>query len=137
MGDTGAIRELVTSRTGLNQRMDRTNRRCTPMHLAVVKKQANALVTLIELGGDLNLEDAVGLTPLDQAALDGEEELARLLMAALPRITPACVPAVSVGETAGSSFVFASVLSALARPKSSTLTAPSDVSLILAGFKSR
>ena len=50
--------------------MDRTNHRRTPLHLAVVKRQLASLAALIELGADLNLRDAVGLTPLDQAALE-------------------------------------------------------------------
>ena len=50
------------------------------MHLAVVKKQPASLAALIDLGADLNLEDAVGLTPLDQAALDGEDEMTRVLI---------------------------------------------------------
>src|SRR6185295_1850411 len=51
-----------------------------------------SLAALIGLGADLNLEDAVGLTPLDQAALDGEDELTRLLIAAGAAITlPAAI----------------------------------------------
>ena len=72
MGEADAIRELATAGADLNQRMDRTNHRRTALHLAVVKKQPAALAALIELGADLNVEDAVGLTPLDQAALNGE-----------------------------------------------------------------
>ena len=63
-----------------NQRMDRTNYRRAPLHLAVVKRRPEAIAALIELGADLNLEDAVGLTPLDQAALIGEHEMVRLLI---------------------------------------------------------
>ena len=58
----------------------------------MVKKQVAALAALIELGADLNPEDAVGLTPLDQAALDGEDEMARLLIDAGASITlPAAI----------------------------------------------
>jgi ankyrin repeat protein len=88
MGDTGAIRELARSGADLNERMDRTNKRRTPLHLAVVKKQIAALATLIELGAALDSRDAVGLTLLDQAALDGEEEMVRLLIDAGATITP-------------------------------------------------
>ncbi len=80
MGDAAAIRELATAGADLNQRMDRTNHRRTALHLAVVKTQPAALATLIELGADPNIEDAVGLTPLDQAALNGESEMTRLLI---------------------------------------------------------
>lgn len=92
LGEAGVVRELANTGADLHQRMDRTNRRRTPLHLAVVKKQAAALAALIDLGADLNLEDAVGLTPLDQAALDGEQEMARLLIDAGAAITlPAAI----------------------------------------------
>ncbi len=62
-----------------------------------------------------------------------------LMYAAVPRMIPALVEAtVSVGdcsiavEPAG-----AELSNALARPKSSTLTSPSDRTLTLAGFRSR
>jgi len=92
MGDADVIRALAAAGADLNQRMDRTNHRRTPVHLAVVKKQIAALIALIDLGADLNLEDAVGLTPLDQAALDGEDQMARLLIDADAAITlPAAI----------------------------------------------
>jgi uncharacterized protein len=92
MGETGVIRELAKSDADLSQRMDRTNQRRTPLHLAVVKTQVAALATLIELGAPLNLEDAVGLTPLDQAALNGEGEMTRLLITSGAAITlPAAI----------------------------------------------
>jgi ankyrin repeat protein len=80
LGETAMIRELVQSGANLNARMDRTNHRRTALHLAVVKKQPASLAALIDLGADVNLEDAVGMTPLDQAALDSEDEMTRLLL---------------------------------------------------------
>ena len=80
MGEADVIRALAAAGADLTQRMDRTNQRRTPLHLAVIKKQVAAVAALIDLGADLNLEDAVGLTPLDQAALDGEHEMVRLLI---------------------------------------------------------
>jgi ankyrin repeat protein len=92
MGEAGVVRAFAAAGADLNQRMDSTNKRRTPLHLAVVKKQVTALAALIELGADLNLEDAVGLTPLDQAALDGEDEMVRLLVDAGASITlPAAI----------------------------------------------
>ena len=86
------IREVVQSGAELNARMDRTNHRRTAVHLAVVKKQPGSLAALIDLGADLNLEDAVGLTPLDQAALDDEDEITRVLITAGAAITlPAAI----------------------------------------------
>jgi ankyrin repeat protein len=91
-GEPAAIRELVQSGADLNARMDRTNHRRTALHLAVIKKQPASLAALIDLGADLNLEDAVGMTPLDQAALDGEDEMTRLLITAGAVITlPAAI----------------------------------------------
>lgn len=92
LGEPPVIRELVESGADLNARMDRANHRRTALHLAVVRKQPASLAALIDLRADLNLEDAVGLTPLDQAALDGEDEMARLLIAAGAAITlPAAI----------------------------------------------
>jgi uncharacterized protein len=81
LGEADAIRDLARAGASadaavdLNQRMDRTNYRRTPLHLAIVKKQPASLRVLIDLGADLNLEDAVGLTPLDHAALAGDPAL--------------------------------------------------------------
>ena len=92
MGDVDAIRALAASGADLDQRMDRTNKRRTPLHLAVVKKQAAALATLIGLGAALDVQDAVGLTPLDQAALDGEDQMAGRLISAGAAVTaPAAI----------------------------------------------
>jgi ankyrin repeat protein len=92
MGDAAIVRALAASGADVNQRMDRTNQRRTPLHLAVVKKQMAALAALIDSGANLNLTDAVGLTPLDQAALDGEDHLTRLLLEAGATITmPAAI----------------------------------------------
>ena len=92
MGEADVVRALAAAGADLNQRMDRTNHRRAPLHLAVVKKQVAALAALIELGADSNLEDAVGLTPLDHAALNGEDEMTRLLIDAGATITlPAAI----------------------------------------------
>jgi ankyrin repeat protein len=80
-GATDAIREIAKSRTEIDRSMDRTNHHRRPLHLAVVKKQPGALSVLLELGADVEMEDAAGLTPLDQAALSGEGEMAEQLIA--------------------------------------------------------
>ncbi len=92
LGEADVIRDFARRGVDLNERMDRTNHRRTPLHLAVVKKQPAAVAALIELGADLNAEDAVGLTPLDQAALDGEEAMAAMLIDAGAIVTlPAAI----------------------------------------------
>ncbi|HEY7441023.1 MAG TPA: ankyrin repeat domain-containing protein [Vicinamibacterales bacterium] len=80
MGDVDAIRDCIRDGADLNQRMDRTNHRQTPLHLAIVKKQVHSLATLLELGADPDIEDAAGLTPLDQAALTNEQEMVQHLL---------------------------------------------------------
>src|SRR6266851_5676176 len=56
--------------------------------------------------------------------------------AAVPRITPACVIASDmVGDMLGLPEIADGCSAALAKPKSSTLTTPSDVILMLAGFR--
>jgi ankyrin repeat protein len=92
-GTTDAIRGLAArSPADVNKRMDRTNHRRRPLHLAVVKKQPVALAALLDLGADLEAEDAAGLTALDQAGLTGEREMAQMLIARGARVRlPAAV----------------------------------------------
>ncbi len=62
-----------------------------------------------------------------------------LIYAAVPRMKPACVIAgvVIVGDNERLLLPIGAVSIAFANPKSSTFTAPSGVSLMLAGFRSR
>ena len=81
MGDVEAIRRLVSqSRADLERRMDTANRRRRPLHLAVIKKQPQSLLTLLDLGADIESIDEAGFTALDQAALIGETQLAQMLL---------------------------------------------------------
>ena len=81
MGELEAIRELVSrSPADLEKRMDLANRRRMPLHLAVVKKQPGSLTTLLDLGANTESLDEAGFTALDHAALDGEAQLAQLLL---------------------------------------------------------
>jgi ankyrin repeat protein len=80
MGDVDAIRQTAREGADLNQRMDRTNHRRTPLHLAVIKRQSASVSALLALGADPNSEDAAGLTPLDQAALTGDLDMAQQLI---------------------------------------------------------
>lgn len=80
-GATDAIREIAArAPADLDRPMDATNHRRRPLHLAVVRGQARSLATLLELGASVEMEDAAGLTPLDQAALSGERAMAELLI---------------------------------------------------------
>lgn len=81
MGEVAIIRRLaVHSRGDLEKRMDLTNKRRRPMHLAVVKKRPESLAVLLELGANTESLDEAGLTPLDQAALSGETDMAQILL---------------------------------------------------------
>ncbi len=83
LGETAAIARLAAQGEDLDRRMDeQANQRRTALHLAVLKKQPGSLAALLDSGADPNLEDAAGLTPLDQAALQGEQEIAGRLLAA-------------------------------------------------------
>jgi ankyrin repeat protein len=82
MDAADAIRTIVSEQPDqLERPMDDANRRRHPLHLAVVEKRRAALVTLLELGADMDAKDVAGLTPLDQAALIGDRETADLLIA--------------------------------------------------------
>jgi ankyrin repeat protein len=77
VGDADAIRALAGD---LNRRMDDTNHGRRPLHLAIVKQQPASLAALLELGADTEAEDNAGLTPLDQAALSGADEMVSSLI---------------------------------------------------------
>ena len=82
-GDVQAIRDIVRQSPGeLNRIMDGTNRHRRPLHLAVIQRQPQALEVLLALGAGLETEDVGGLTALDQAALNGERDMAEQLIAA-------------------------------------------------------
>src|SRR5262249_4844108 len=69
-GDTKAIRELIAKNPAdLEHRMDGTNHRRMPLHLAVMKKQMGSLKALLDLNANTESLDEAALTPLDQAAL--------------------------------------------------------------------
>jgi ankyrin repeat protein len=93
-GDVAAIRRiLAASPDDLERRMDRTNHRRRPLHLAVVKQQEDALRTLLDAGADPNTLDEGSLTPLDQAVLSGRLKLADLLVARGAEVTLAAAVA--------------------------------------------
>jgi ankyrin repeat protein len=81
VGDTQAIRQLVSlSSSCLERRMDLVNRRRRPLHLAVIKKQPQSLMTLLDLGANTESLDEAGFTALDQAALTGDVEMVQALI---------------------------------------------------------
>ena len=100
MGVTEAIREVVANdRTQLDRPMDKTNHRRRPLHLAIIKRQPQSIATLLELGADTEARDAAGLTPLDQAALDGDAGMTRMLIEHGARVElPAAVALGRVGD---------------------------------------
>ncbi len=92
MGEVSALRDLARGGTDVNARMDQTNLHRTALHLAVAKKQPAALAAIIDAGANLNLEDAAGLTPLDTAALRGDETMSAQLVEAGAALTlPAAI----------------------------------------------
>ncbi len=81
MGDTAAIEEIFSRSPGeVEKRMDMTNRRRRPLHLAVIKNQVPSLTALLDLGVDTESLDESGFTALDQAALLGQTEIAEILL---------------------------------------------------------
>lgn len=97
-GATGAIRDIAArSPADIDRPMDQTNRRRRPLHLAVIQRQLGSLNTLLSLGADTEARDAAGLTALDQAALNGEQDLAQRLIEHGSRIE--LPTAVALGRT--------------------------------------
>lgn len=81
MGEAEVIREIVSrSPAALEQRMDLTNKRRRPLHLAIVKKQPASLAMLLDLGANMESLDEAGFTALDEAALRGETAMAQTLL---------------------------------------------------------
>ena len=60
--------------------MDRVNHHRRALHLAVVKNQPASVAALLALGADPNSKDAGGLSPLDEAAIANQREMATLLI---------------------------------------------------------
>ncbi|MEO5824012.1 MAG: ankyrin repeat domain-containing protein, partial [Vicinamibacteraceae bacterium] len=100
VGDVAAIRATAAADpASLSRVMDRTNRRRTALHLAIVKRQTEALQALLALGAAPDERDQAGLTALDQAALAGEEAMAQHLIAHGARIDlPAAIALGRVGD---------------------------------------
>jgi uncharacterized protein len=69
---TGNVEAIAANARDIDRPMDRTNLRRHPLHLAIIKKQLGSLDRLLALGADAGATDAAGLTPLDQAALNGQ-----------------------------------------------------------------
>ncbi len=81
MGETETIRELVRRTPGdLEKRMNGTKMRYMPLHLAVIKRQAGSLVTLLDLGANIECLDEAGFTPLDHAAVLGASDVISILI---------------------------------------------------------
>ena len=98
-GAVDAIRRLVADAPdALERRMDPTNHRRRPVHLAVVKKQPASLAVLLDLGANPDALDESGLTALDQAALRLELTMAQMLIDLGAEIGMAA--AVALGRTA-------------------------------------
>jgi len=92
-GAVDAIRTAIAATpTDVDRVMDPPNQHRRPLHLAVVKRRAESLAVLLELGADVEGLDGAGLTALDQAAMSGETVMAEMLLAQGARLRlPAAV----------------------------------------------
>ncbi|UWZ82487.1 ankyrin repeat domain-containing protein [Occallatibacter riparius] len=87
MGDVDAVRSLIATRPGdLELRMHGTKMKSMPLHLAVIKRQPQVVLTLLELGANIESLDEAGFTPLDRAAIIGASEMVTILTAAGARL---------------------------------------------------
>ena len=80
MGDVDAIRRLAeVSRDVMDKPMAIWEARRRPLHLAVRKKQREAIRVLLDLGAEIDGTDIEGLTPLDYAAFAADAESVEIL----------------------------------------------------------
>ena len=80
MGDVEAIRKLAeVSRDVMDKPMAIWEARRRPLHLAVRKKQREALRVLLDLGAEIDATDIEGLTSLDYAAFAADAESVEIL----------------------------------------------------------
>jgi len=81
MGEENIVRSVVAKDpTEVDRRMSRFDDLDTPLHVACTPyAPVEMLSLLIELGADLEAADGYGFTPLDQAALYGQDDRAKLL----------------------------------------------------------
>jgi ankyrin repeat protein len=83
VGDPHLVRAVVEEHPeALDRRMSRFEHGLTPLHFAMSRKRYDLLDLLIELGADLEGEDASGQTALAVAMLRNDQEAMRRLYAA-------------------------------------------------------
>jgi ankyrin repeat protein/uncharacterized glyoxalase superfamily protein PhnB len=83
IGNLDLIRSLVEQNPELlDRRLSRFEHGMTPLHFAMSRKRYDILDLLIELGADLEAQDASGQTALAVAMLRGDREAMRVLHAA-------------------------------------------------------
>jgi len=83
MDDLDLIRALVEQNPEvLDRHLSRFEHGLTPLHFAISRKRYDILDLLIELGADLEAQDASGQTALAMAMLRGDREAMRVLHAA-------------------------------------------------------
>ena len=93
VGDPDLIRKVVAENPdALKRRTSRFERGQTPLHFAMNRKRYDLLDLLIELGADLEAEDAGGRTALADAMLHGDREAMRRLHAAGAKPPAAIAP---------------------------------------------
>lgn len=80
IGDLAPIQKVVEDNPdALDRRMSRFEQGQTPLHFAISRKRYDILDLLIELGADLEAQDAHGRTALAAAMLHGDQEAMRRL----------------------------------------------------------
>jgi len=94
LGDRALIRKLVEENPEtLRRRMSRFEDRQTALHFAVQRTRYDIVNLLIELGADLEAEDAHGHTALAVAMMRGDQEAIRRLHAAGAKANKGWTPA--------------------------------------------
>jgi len=81
MGDVETVRGLIARQPAdLERRMNGSNMRPMPLHLAVTHRQPTVASALLELGANIECLDEAGFTPLDLAALLGASDMVSILI---------------------------------------------------------
>jgi ankyrin repeat protein len=117
VGDLELVRDVAEQNPeALDRRLSRFEHGLTPLHFAISRKRYDILDLLIELGADLDAEDARGQTALAVAMLQGDREAMRRLHAAGAKAPATSPPSELTATIAGTAASISRIVPTLSVP---------------------